>query len=277
MLDPKTFLLEHLPLIEQIIASIGKRNGLDSSAIEELAGEVRLHLVRNDYAVLRKYQGRSPFATYMAAVVGNLLRDRRNREWGKWHASAEAERLGPLALELERHLYRDWRSLDEAIEEMSRTHRDLDRAGLEAIALRLPQRIRRRTVELEAASQVGVRDDERSVERAETAATISREITAYVQTLPELDRLLLHLRFDSEMTVAEIAHSLQSDQQALFRRLYKHFHELRRVLERAGIAAEDVADLIGKDTAALDFLKKGALRPSQEEESEADGRKKETR
>src|SRR4051812_9186187 len=111
MLEPEQFFLDHLPLIEQIIASTGRRKGMDAAAIEEFDAEVKLRLVDNDYAVIRTFQERSSFATYISAVVANILLDLRNHEWGKWHASAEAERAGAVALDLEQHLYRDGRSL----------------------------------------------------------------------------------------------------------------------------------------------------------------------
>src|SRR4051812_37289991 len=111
MSELRDFLLEQLSEIEQIVASICRRRGMDANATEEFTAVVRLKLVEDDYAVIRAYQKRSTFPVYIAAVVRRLLLDHHNREWGKWRTSAEAERLGSLAVALERILYRDHRSI----------------------------------------------------------------------------------------------------------------------------------------------------------------------
>ncbi len=277
MLEPEQFFLDHLPLIEQIIASTGRRKGLDTAAIEELDAEVKLRLVDNDYAVLRAFQERSSFATYISAVVARILLDLRNHEWGKWHASAEAERAGAVAVDLEQHLYRDSRSLDEAYEELVRQHPEVTRQEVDALYARLRQRVRRRMVELEAASTVEAAGDAESVDRAETAQKLSDVIGQQIEKLPEDDQLLLRLRFDMEMTIPQIAQSLPADEQWLYRRLYKIFKCLRSALKQADIAWRDVTDLIGEDRVLLDFRpKKRKTRPSKTDESGAAGRKKET-
>src|SRR5205085_2672080 len=100
-------LIENLPLLEQIIESICARKGMHADEIEEFAAEVKLRLVSNDYAVINAYAGRSSFKTYLAAVVSKLLLDHQNQRWGKWRISANAQHLGPVAIALERLLYRD--------------------------------------------------------------------------------------------------------------------------------------------------------------------------
>jgi RNA polymerase sigma factor (sigma-70 family) len=277
MPEPEKFLLDNLALIEQVIASVGRRKGMDAAEIEEFGADVKLRLVSDDYAIIRAFRERSSFATYITAVVARLLLDYRNRQWGKWHASAEAERLGDVAVELEQYLYRDARSLDEAFTELARKHQGLDRAHVEALALRLPRRVRRRTVDLEEAMSLGTTGDADSFLTAQSAAKISAVVSECIDGLAEDDQLLLRLRFDSEMTVAQISRALHIDQQMLYRRFYKLFGELRTLLERGGVAAQDVADLIGKASAILDFhTKKRKSRPSDEEESGGAGPQKET-
>jgi RNA polymerase sigma factor (sigma-70 family) len=277
MPEPEKLLLENLARIEQIIASIGRRKGMDAEEIEEFSADAKLRLISDDYAIIRAFQGRSSFITYMGAVVPRLLLDYRNRKWGKWHASAEAEKLGRVAIELEQLLYRDGRSIDEAFTELARKFPGLSRAEVDAFVLRLPRRTRRRTVDLDEAMAIGTTGDADSFVTAESAARISAVVSECIGQLPEDDQLLLRLRFDSEMTVAQISRSLHIDQQLLYRRLYKLFEELRTLLERGGVAAQDVADLIGKDSVVLDFrTKKRKSRPSDEEESGAAGPRKET-
>src|SRR5258708_36517260 len=114
----------------------------------------------------------------MAGVVAHRLLDYRNHEWGKWHASAEAERLGAAAVELERYLHRDGRSLDEAFAELARKNSGICRAESDAVALRLPTRVRRRTGALDDALTAGTIDDHCTVDQDRAVKTSSAVVTA---------------------------------------------------------------------------------------------------
>lgn len=268
-------LLENLPLIEKIAATICRRKGLPFDDTEEFMAELRLRLVKDDYAVLRAFQGRSSFTTYIAAVITRMLLDYQKHQWGKWHSSAEAERLGNAAMELEQRVYRDQLPREAAVESVHSAFPDTPRARLEAILDQIPQRVTRRSVDLDAAAGVGLKPDLTAIEQAHTAARISATVNRYIERLPREDRLVLQLRFDSGMTVAQIARALHQDQQVLYRRLYKRFGELRETLESAGIHAGDIAEIVGSDAVVLDFgLKNSAVRPSdsQREMGKAVGR-----
>lgn len=266
MTEASELLLQHLPAIQQIITSVCRRKGMNLDEIEEFAAIVRLRLVENDYAVLRAYQGRSTFKTYIAAVVGRLLIDHRRHEWGKWRDSASAERLGTVAVELERLLHRDGRPLEEALAIVGGKHPELTRSELIEVAEQLAPRTKRQLVALEEAATVPVEHSDRTEVR-DTASRISSVVQTFVQRLSDDEQLALKLRFDADMSVREISTSLQCDYQALWRRLQKLYRELRRDLERAGIAAADVEKLVGTDV-SLDFhLKICGPVPSEEEES----------
>jgi RNA polymerase sigma factor for flagellar operon FliA len=268
MSGPREFLLANLPLIEQIVASICRRKGMNPDEIDEFAAVFKLRLVDNDYAVIRAFRERSSFATYIAAVIGKALLDHRNREWGKWRASAEAERLGDIAIKIERRLYRDQSSLDDAFVAIVSQHPELTRPDFDRLAEKLPVRWKRRHVELDEALLKPEQPDVTGPEVASAASTISRIVCGFIDRLPEEDQLLLRMRFDSEMSVAQIAMALHLDQQLLYRRLYRHFDDLRGALEAAGVRAGDVADVMGKETNLLDFhFKSRGTRPSEEDES----------
>ena len=267
-MDARALLEANLELIESVIRFTARRQRLDESDVEEFASVVKLRLVEDDYAVIRKFQGRSEFATYLNIVVGNMLRDYRIHHWGKWHASAEAKRLGDVAVDLEQLLHRDSRSLDEALPVLRSRYPDTTRESLEAIAARLPERRpRRRMVDISEAESVAVDDaTEENVliaERQTEAQRLSCAMREAIGRLPEHDRLLLQLRFDSRFTIAQIARSLHIEQKLLYRRMDKLLKDLRAELERAGISSKDAADLIGREGAELDFaLGTPALSPS---------------
>lgn len=277
MSDPSDLLVRELPLIERITRAICRRNGMEPDPTDEFLAEVRLRLVRDDYAIIRAYEGRSLFATYIAAVVRRMLIDSWRREAGKWHASAEAERLGDIGIAVERALHLEGRTVEEAHRMLAIHYPGLSVVEIERIAGRLPPRARRLKVDLDEAVLVEAPAESDDIVRNETAARISKVVCAFIDTLPHDDQLLFHLRFDCEMTVAQIARSLHRDQQLLYRRLYKHFRDLRDALTAAGIDARAVEDLIGSDSAFLDFrLKKRSLRPSEGDESAVASRQEDT-
>jgi RNA polymerase sigma factor for flagellar operon FliA len=265
MPDASDLFLENLELIDRTIASVCRRSGLDAGEIEDFVQTAKLRLMENDYAALRAFQGRSSLATYVGAVVMRFLLDERNREWGKWRRSAEAEHLGPRAVELERLLYRHGYTVDEAFHLLAPKDPGITRAGLDALAAQIPPRTRRRKVAVDQAGVVAAPAQTPGVETAEIAARVSEVIRNAIGGIDADDQLLLRLRFDAGMTVAQIARALHRDQQQLYRRLRTICGTLREELDARGVTAADVAALIGSDSGILDFnLKNCASRPSDE-------------
>ena len=271
MQTPSDILLDHLKLIERIIGNLC-RGAMDASQMEELFGFVQLRLVENDYSIIRAFQGRSSFGTYLTTVVARLLNDYRNHEWGKWHDSAEAKRQGDLAVELERLIGRDKRSIDEALVILQRKYSGVTKVMIEQLAELFPKRHGRRMVGLDQRPEPSIAGTGDALANRETAALISEVVSAFIAQLPKEDQLLFQLRFESDMPVPQIANSMRQDAQHLYRRLQMHFGNLRGKLKEAGVSAADVARLMGSDS-VLDFKRKsGGRRPSNDE---APGRKPE--
>ncbi|HSY50288.1 MAG TPA: sigma-70 family RNA polymerase sigma factor [Thermoanaerobaculia bacterium] len=265
MQTPSDILLDHLAVIERIIGNLC-RGAMDASQIEEFFGFVKLRLIENDYAIIRAFQGRSSFGTYLTTVVARLLNDYRNHEWGKWHDSAEAKRQGDLAVELERLIGRDKRSIDEALIILQQKYSGVTKVMIEQLAERFPIRYGRRMVGLDQRPEPSVEGTGDSLANRETAALISEVVSAFIEQLPKEDQLLFRLRFECDMTVPQIAISMRKDAQRLYRLLQTHFATLRRKLEDAGVSAADVARLTGSDS-VLDFKPKiGGRRPSNDED-----------
>jgi RNA polymerase sigma factor (sigma-70 family) len=263
---PSEILLENLPLVAQIIKTVCRGRGMDLAQTEEFAGFVHLRLVEDDYAIVRAFQGRSAFGTFLTTVIGRLLNDYRNHEWGKWHASAEAKRLGEVAIELERMVVRDRRTPQEAFTVLHSRFPTVSKESLEDFAARIPSRQRRQFVGLENRPEQETTDNDQ-IEGREIATRVSSVVCGFIEGLPKEDRLLLQLRFEHDMPVPQIARSLQEDTQLLYRRLRKHFAGLREALRDAGISAADVTRLIGSDDVLLDFdLKSRDQRPSNDSE-----------
>lgn len=278
-MDARALLEANLELIERVIRSVARRNRLDESDWEEFASVVKLKLVENDYHVIRQFKGRSNFSTYITIVVRRMLYDYRIHHWGKWHTSADAKRLGDLAVDLEQILQRDRRTIDEALPVLQGRYPEVTRESLETLAAQLPERPpRRRMVDVTEADDVPIEDSTEEnalqAERLEASRRLSETMRKALSSLVPNDRLLLQLQFDSRMTVAQIARSLHIDQKLLYRRMEKLRSDLRAEVERAGIDRRAVADLIGRDGAELDFaLGTPGSRPSTTSEGSGAARR----
>src|SRR6202008_4136539 len=102
--------------------TIARRHQLSADEADELGSSVRLKLVENDYEVLRKFEGRSQLRTYLTTVVKRHFLDDRNARWGKWRPSAQARRLGPVAVLLDQFLTRDRLPFEEAVQAIEARH-----------------------------------------------------------------------------------------------------------------------------------------------------------
>ena len=78
-MDPRQLYVEHLDTINRIAESLCRRNGVQSADAEDFASEVRLKLLQDDHAVLRKYRGASSPATFLTVVISHQFQDYRIR------------------------------------------------------------------------------------------------------------------------------------------------------------------------------------------------------
>jgi RNA polymerase sigma factor (sigma-70 family) len=269
-MEIEELLRSNLSLVERVVRRVCRRANVVGADVDDFASTVKLALIENDYAVLRAHEGRSSLATYLAVVIQRLLADERNRSLGRWRASAEAQKLGPTAVLLETLLGRDRRALDEAIPIVRAVDPTLTRADLEAIAARLPQRTSRpRAVELDEAETLAAPDkaDARVAagelhKQSDHAGVAIRNAMA---SLPLQDRMLIRLRFVSNMDISDIARILQLPQRPMYRRLEQILAMLRRTLAESGIEAGTASDLIGSAVVALDFgLTEGKSEPARQ-------------
>lgn len=250
-----SLLVEHQDLIQAVIGVIARRHRLSADERDEFAGHTHLRLLEDDGAILRKFEGRSSLRTYLVTVINRLFLDYRVAQWGRWRPSAQARRLGPTAILLERLIVRENRSYDEA-ESLLRTNFRVeeDAKAIAALYAQLPTIARRRQVDDEALHGLvaSVADGERQVMEGEHREHADRTLGCLERALAELpaqDRLILQLRFQESLTVATIARTLALDQKPLYRRLDYLLKDLRARLEAEGIAAEDVNQWLGEPSA----------------------------
>jgi RNA polymerase sigma factor (sigma-70 family) len=251
--------LAALPVIEQVIAFLCRRNHLRPDEVEDFSSHVTLRLIEHDYAILGKFEGRSSLRTFLTVVVQRLLLDYRTSQWGKWRPSAEARRLGPIAIELEQLLTRDGHGFEEACElVMARRPGLVTRADLEQHAAALPARTRRRfesdeVLEEQPAGGPPPDDQVTLGEQRQESARLADLMNRLIRQLPREDRLIMTLHFHDGRTVADIAALLQRDQKQLYRHLDKMLRLLKRELEAAGVDGASVLQWFATRDLAFDW------------------------
>src|SRR5215212_9540372 len=203
-MHPRRLLEENIDLIDRLVARACRRAGVADTA--DAASMVKLALVEGDYAILRRFQGRSSLATYLTAVIQRLLADEHARIHGRWRPSAEAQRMGNRGVLIEEIVGRQRRSIEEAMPIVRSADASITRQDVAAIAGRLPRREPRpREVALPpedahplvaaGSAETAVLDRElRDLSRR--AANVLREMMA---GWPADDRLLVRLRFGSSL------------------------------------------------------------------------------
>ena len=243
--------LQHQALIERVIAWVCRKHLVSQEDAEEFSSWVRLRLIDDCYAVLRKWEGRSSLKTFLTSTILNLFKDFRVHCWGRWRPSAEAKRLGRVAVRLKELLVKDGRTFDEACEILRVNEKvGLSWQELADLAARLPPKSPRLRPEGEEALQDRPADDPPADERLVSKELQGRRerllavLRSALALLPGLDRLLLKMRFGDGMQVSEIARALKLDQKPLYRRIEKALAELRRALEAEGFRGEELDELL---------------------------------
>lgn len=255
-MNHQRLLLDHLSLVDQIVRTIGRRRHLAAAELEDFSSFVRLRLIENDYAILRKFQKRSSLWTYLSAVIDRLSLDYCADKWGRWRPSAMAERLGPAAVVLERLVSRDGHTLEEALE-IIRTNHNLGMAKADLLKIwgQLPLRVRTTDVGEEAAAAIpSSQDSQENVDAAElheNIGRVDRALQAAFNQCSAQERVLLALRFDQDLSMVQIAKLTGSSVPTLHRRLEKAVKLLRAALSHVGLDRHEIIELIGHPSIAL--------------------------
>jgi RNA polymerase sigma factor for flagellar operon FliA len=248
---PQALYLSSLALIDETVRFVCRRQRCPEAEAEDFRSHVHVKLLEDDYAVLRKFSGRSSLRTYLSVVVGRLLLDYRRRSWGTWRPSAQARRAGPLAVRLDVLLYRDGLLLEEAIENL-RTNEGVTASAedLRALAARLPRRTPRRHEGEDALADLGVpaavvERPALAQERARRAHGMRLALSRAMADIDERERLILRLRFREDLRIGNIASLLGLEVKPLYRQLGRLLSDLREALERAGFSSADFYDVVG--------------------------------
>ena len=242
-MDAEELFRQHLTIIGQIAESICRRNGVSEHDAEDFSSDVRLKLCEDDFAVIRKFQGKSSFTTYLTVVINKAFLDYRRRIWGKWTPSSQARRLGAGAMLLETLIYRDGCSFDAACQILEqKPGLALDRRQLRTVLAQLPRRSPRRFESdsgLDAVpSADGADVDVLASERDDQLATAEEALRRALLELSDEDRAIIRLLYYESLSVADIARGLGVEQKRLYPRIKQLLASLRKALQSQGVSAD---------------------------------------
>ena len=256
-MDYQKLLLEHLDLVERVVRYVARRHHLTAADAEEFASVVRFKLIDRDFAILRKFQGRSNLGTYLTTVIERLYLDFCIARWGKWRPSSAAKRLGPLAVLFEQMLCRDGLTFEEAVGTLQVDHRcSVTREELHAIYHQLPMRSARRfaTEEELAVARVKVGTVDRALDHRhdlEIAERVERALVAAVGELSTPDQLVLKFRFADGLSISDIGRLVHIPPKRLYRQLHHIVALLHKKLLERGVEANDIERVVGHPALTL--------------------------
>lgn len=254
-LNPEAVFLEHLGTIDRVAARAARRYGLWGDDAEDFAAWAKMRLMEDDYAVFRKFRGESDWKTFITTVVTRHASAYSRERLGRWRPSAEAERRGPPAPELEMLVRRDGYTLAQAAEKLRTSGAtDLSDVQLARLLAALPERPPLRPVQvpaevvLEAAqapsrADAGVVASESDAWRGELAAALGRAL----QRLTPEEQVIVKLYYGDDVTAADVARALKLEQKPLYRRIPRLRDTLRGYLEEEGVSTQQVRSLLTRE------------------------------
>jgi RNA polymerase sigma factor (sigma-70 family) len=261
-IDAEEVFLTNLCLIDKAIGYVCHHNRVGRDEEEEFGSYVKFKLIESNYAIIRKFEGRSAFSTYMTTVIQRMFFQYRVQMWGKWRPSAQARRLGDKGITLERLLTRDGYTYSEAVAVLTTGQPPVFAVDeIEAIYVRLP--IRQPRPVLVAAMEISdggpsVEPALFSGERAVIARHTADTIDAAIATMEAEDQVILRMRFWNARTIPEIARALKLDEKKLYKRINKLLAQLKLTLEGAGVNADAACELLDHSDHQLAFAFPGA-------------------
>jgi RNA polymerase sigma factor (sigma-70 family) len=247
VVDPERTFVDNLPVIDRVIATVVRRHALPRADADEFASWARARIIDADYAVFRKFAGRSSLSTYLSVVITNLFRDYRNSVWGRWRPSAAAARAGPMGIRLEELISRDGHSLREAIGVLQSAGVALSDTEIARLAAILPPRTGATEVGLEEVDAAAV-DASPPPSAPDDEAEVIAAVRGALAQLPPEEQLIVRMRFWDDISVADIARTLHTEQKPLYRKLESIQSRIRTLLATHGIDHQRAIELLTQES-----------------------------
>lgn len=221
------------PTIDRVIHGLARRHFLASPEIEEFRRVIQRAFERNDYELLRAFDGRCTWERYFETTITREFFEFQLAMWGQWRPSEAAKRIGPEAMLLEELVLRDHFTVHDAIDWMRTTHHvDVPRHRLQQIAAQLGMGAPSTSVRPQPPPDSLPSEQLRDALR-DALALISAE-----------DRLILELRFRDGLPLTRIAAVVQIEARPLQRRIDTITTVIRESLFTQGITTADIEALL---------------------------------
>jgi RNA polymerase sigma factor (sigma-70 family) len=249
-MTPEQLFLANLPLVKELVAQACRRCYLKRETAEDFLSDVLDRIMADEYAVLRKFEGKSRLKRYLHVVISRYMFDFQNHLWGKWRPSEMAKRLGPVAVQLDTLLHRNGHSFDEAVQILRTNHKvEMSWQELNEIAAKLPPRTPRNHMEGEEILEslpssenqpdAGIIEEEKSIRLARALEVLRKAL----KSLPAEDHVILRMHLWDRFSITQISKVLGLVHKPLYGRIQKIKKHLREEMERQGIRKEDIQDL----------------------------------
>lgn len=221
-----------LTLIGRVAIAVARKAGLSADDALDFSQQVYLQFAEDDYRAVTAFRGASSLKTYLTTIIRRLLIDQQRADRGRWRPSAAAARLGSVATELERLVYRDGVPVQESISTLH-VSTGLTESRLWDLLLALPPRQPKPTEVAEVwleSFELPFLDPVHMHEEARRHRVRRRALRLGLESLPQDERQLLHLRYVSGLSVQAISERLGEAPSSLYRRYDRLLASLRRML-----------------------------------------------
>jgi RNA polymerase sigma factor (sigma-70 family) len=257
--DYESLFLSYLKFIERVSRFLARDHGYQEEEAEDFRAHVLTMLIRDEYAVFRKFQGRCSLELYLKTVIRRLYIDYEIAQKGKWRSSVTARRMGPIAAQLEELLCRKRHSFEEAFQILCSLHgNDIDRESLQNIAQKLPKRWGKSTiqfVDLESQSHHEPRSDipAPDLQIVDDTRLLNQIVREFLNRLTGSDRLILKMRFQDDFTFEEIAHFIKKKKMQVYSRLQKILSDLQDELKANNLRAMEIREILKVSEKSVDI------------------------
>ena len=235
-----------LQIVDVVVTKVARRRRLQAADADDLASMVRVKLLSNDAAALRKFQGRSTLQTFTVVV-------QRYCSTTRPPLGVNGGRRQPQGVRPCRHAAgtsdrsRQPPSTTRAILE-SQYRLSIDRRVLARVHARFKPRLHRTFVDLEGAGQpVEPQSADHRIETAWREAVglqVASALRSTLQSQAPEDLRILTMRFKDGLSIAAIARAVSLDQKALYRRIARLLRKLEHGLKVRGVARSEALEAL---------------------------------
>ncbi|MBF0287239.1 MAG: sigma-70 family RNA polymerase sigma factor [SAR324 cluster bacterium] len=247
--QPSDLFEKYFEDLQKVIMSTCARHRVFHQEAEEFISHIHFRLVDKNYAILRAYDGRSSFQTYLYTVVSRLFIDKFRSINGRWRPSKNAEKLGEVAVKFEELVHKERYTAEEAYHILTINHNlQLSREKWEKMIAHL-----KRTPKLHITSHDEVQDfaEETTPESVITAAIkkaaaekIKSTLEGLIKELEEDDQLMLKMKFFSGHSIKQISIVLGRNRNYISKRLQSLLIQMKDNLLSQGFDWENVQDTL---------------------------------